>query len=87
MPGHVERDDTKARGNLRVIEKRAILPPVRACGVEAEEGDARARLLPIEAVRAPVDIQPCVAARDRLDLHQTRPLNVSSISFRYKRFA
>ena len=51
VPGHVEGDDAVVRGDARIVHQAAILPRVGAGGVQAEQGDALARLLDIEPLR------------------------------------
>src|SRR5262245_46589448 len=55
MPGHVEGDDAKLSEDLAVIEDSAVLPAVGTGRVQAEERDAIACLLHIEAVRLAAD--------------------------------
>ena len=67
MPGHVMGDDAEARGDLGVVEERAPLPPVGTRCVQAQQRDARARLLEVDAMRASFDVEMDVAADDGLD--------------------
>jgi hypothetical protein len=41
----------KARGDRGIVQQRAILPPVGAGGVQAEQRDALPRLLEVDAMR------------------------------------
>jgi hypothetical protein len=67
MPRQVEGDDAIAAGDLRVVQDRPVLPAVGAGGVQAEERNALARLLEVDAMRLAVQVQAQVAADHRLD--------------------
>ena len=67
MPRQVENDDAEAAGDLGVVQERAILPAVGAGGVQADQRDALPRFLEIDAMRPAVEVEPQVAADDRLD--------------------
>ena len=66
VPGQVEGDDAEARRHLRVVQYMAVLPPVAAGRVQAEQRRARPRFLEIEPVRAPADAEPEIAPGHRL---------------------
>ena len=67
VPGHVEGNDAMFCGDARVVHQAAILPPVAARGVQAQQRRALARLLDIDAVRPAEQIEMHVAAGDRLE--------------------
>ena len=82
MPGHVEGDDAKILGDARVVHQPAILPRIGAGGVQAEQGNALARLLDIEPVRLVEQVEMQVAAGNRLEarFHRTVPLRGAAIT-------
>ena len=77
MPGHVEGDDAELGEDLGIVHEAAVLPAIRAGGVQADEGDARAGLLDIETMRLALDGETEVAADRRLEVgigtHRTPP--------------
>ena len=58
VPRQIEDDDAEALGDLRIVQQRAILPPVGAGGVQADQRDPLARFLEIDAMRPAVEIEP-----------------------------
>lgn len=62
MCGQVKNDDPKVFCDVRVVEKRPVLPSVGPGGVEAQERNACAGLFHIEPMRPAVDIKMKVAA-------------------------
>ena len=67
MPRHVEHDDAVVFRDARIVEQAAILPPVGAGGVQAEQRNALACLLDIEAVRAAEQVEMQIAADGRFE--------------------
>jgi hypothetical protein len=67
VPRHVEGDDAKAAGDAGAVHQPAILPPIRAGGVQADERDSLARLFEIEAVMPAGVIEMQIAPGDWLD--------------------
>ena len=59
MVRHIERNDAILVGNGRIVKQMAVLPAVRAGGVKAEQRDAPAGFLKVDAVAGAVrrDIQ------------------------------
>jgi hypothetical protein len=68
MPGHVEGQHAEVARDHAVVEEMAILLSVGARGVEADERDALAGLLEVDAMRAPAQGQRQVAADDGLEV-------------------
>src|SRR5262245_61710365 len=68
VPGHVEGEHAIVPVNVLIQHQVAELPPVGAGRVQAEEGDALARLLEIDPVRTAVELERQVAANDGLEL-------------------
>ena len=68
----------KLRERLGVVEEAAVLAAVGAGGVQADERDARAGLLEIDAVRLALDVDAQVAADGGLEVglgaHRAPPL-------------
>jgi len=58
VPRQVEDDDAEAAGDPGIIEKRAILSPVGAGSMQADQGDSLARFLEIYPVRLTVEVHP-----------------------------
>src|SRR5262249_46517544 len=67
VPGHVEHDDAIVIGDAFVVEQAAILPAVRAGGVQAEQRNALSCFLDIKPVRAVEQREIEIAAGDRLE--------------------
>jgi hypothetical protein len=67
MPGHVEDDDAVVARDRGVIEHVAELAAVGAGRVQADERDAAAGLLDVEAMRTARERQVRIAADDRLE--------------------
>ena len=65
--------------DARIVHQRAVLPPVRAGGVQAKQRRALAGFLDIDAMLAPEQIEMHVAADDRLEVraHARRSLGRS----------
>ena len=82
MPGHVEGDDAMPRGDARIVHQRPVLAPVGACGVQAQQRGALARLLDIEAMRPAEQIEMHITADDRLEprRHADTPAGLSFAS-------
>ncbi len=82
MPGHVEGDDAEVFGNAFVVHQPAILPRVGAGGVQAEQGDALARLLDIKPVRRAQQIELQITPDDRFvtRAHDTRSFRGAAIT-------
>ena len=68
VPGHIEGEHAIVSGNLLIQHQVAELPPVGAGRVQAEEGNALARLLEIDPVRTAVERERHVTAHDGLEL-------------------
>ena len=56
MIGQVERDDAKLVGDFGIVEHVAILPRVRARGVQAKQRRALPCLLDMHAIGRPFDL-------------------------------
>ena len=67
MPRQVEGDHAIAAGDLGIVQQRAVLPSVGAGGVQAEQRNALARLLEVEAVRLAVEVEAQVAPDHRFE--------------------
>ena len=78
MPRHVEGDDAVVGRDTRIVEEAAELAPVGARGVQAQQRNARPRLLEIEAMRAAEQVEIEVAAGDRLDARPFAALSPST---------
>ena len=74
VPRHVEHDDAIVVGDALVVEQAAILPAVRAGGVQAEQRNALAGLLDVEPVRAAEQREIEIAADDGLEMPGSRGL-------------
>ncbi len=75
VPRHIEGDDAVAGCNALIIHQGAVLPPIRARGVETQQWRALPRLLNIDAMFQSEQIEMHVAAGDRLKLrdHASAP--------------
>src|SRR5262245_51740591 len=67
MPRQIEGNDSITAGDIGIVQERAVLPPVGTCRVQAKQRNALPRLLEIDAMRLTVEVEPQVAADDRLD--------------------
>ena len=67
MPGHIEGNDAMAHGDARIVHQRPVLAPVGAGGVQAEERRPLTRLLHVDTMWPPEQIELHVAANDRLE--------------------
>ena len=67
MPRHVEHDHAIVLRDALVVEQAAILPAVGAGGVQAEQRNAAAGFLDVEAMRAAEQIEMQVAADRRFE--------------------
>lgn len=56
MPGHVKGDDAKVLCKLLIGKKMSPLPAVGAGGVQADQRNARAAFLEIDAMHLAIDI-------------------------------
>ena len=61
------------RRDARIVHQRAVLPPVGAGGVQAEQRRALAGFLDIDAMLPIEQIEMHIAADDRLELHAHLP--------------
>src|SRR5262249_2249936 len=84
-------DDAVARGDMRIVHQRAILPAVAARGVQAEQRRTLPRLLDIEPVRPAEQVEMHVAAGDGFETraHAATPFprSFASASWKYRRCA
>ena len=67
VPRQVEGDDAEAGQRLGIVHEAAILPAIRAGRVQANQRDAFARLLDVDAVRLAGDVDAQVAADGGLE--------------------
>src|SRR6185312_3079937 len=63
----IESDESEAPRDLRIVQQRAVLPPIRARRVQADERYALPRLLEIDPMRPPIQIEPQIPPDHRLD--------------------
>src|SRR5262249_27295055 len=77
MPGQIKSDDAEALGEGVVIHQAAVLAPIRARRMQAQQRNALARLLDIDAMRRTGDLEVEIApnrwleARTALGIHHT----------------
>ncbi len=69
----VERDDAEFFRDLRVVEHMAVLPRIRARGVQAQQRHAMSRLLDMHAIACALDLEAKIAPDDRLELRHPAP--------------
>ena len=77
----VERDDAKPVGDLRIVEHMAVLPRVRARGVQAQQRHALPGFLDMHAICGAVDIDRRDSARRSARSHSTLGAPVSRMMF------
>src|SRR5262249_43618253 len=67
MPRHVEGENAKVPGDVLVHHQVAELAPIRPRSVQADERNPLPGLLEVDSVRAAAQLEPQVAAGDRLE--------------------
>src|SRR5690606_7341653 len=91
MPGQVEGDHPVVLKDGAVIEQGTVLATVAAGGVQAQQGNALARFLDIQAVGLAQQLEAQVAADDGFDMdaHSDSSVwrRVSSSALKYSKLA
>src|SRR5204863_5609663 len=92
VKGHVEGNDVKVFCEFLVRQQMTPLPAVRARSVQADQRNALAVLLEIDAVRLTADLDMDVAAGHRFDVAAHAATSAycrgrASTSLKYCRFA